>query len=319
MMDINAGIDTAPEAWKPPPPDAIRQGRFAISLSLAFGLMLLVGKAAAYWMTGSAAILSDVSESVIHLVAIAFAAFSIWLSTRPADHRFLYGYERVVFFSTGFEGAVIIVAAIYIIVAAIQKWLAGLRLERLGAATLIIAAIALVNAGLGWYLVKTGRRTGSLILEANGKHILADSWTSFGVVAGLVLVLVTGWLPFDPLVAIAVAVNILWTGGKLVWRSVGGLMDYSDPVTTAALRKQLDALTTELGLGYHNLRFRNTGYRLSIELHLLFPYDTPVGEAHRRATTLERRLTEILGVPASVVTHLEALEDHSRIHPEDSS
>ena len=296
---------------------ALADMRFAMRLSLAFGVLMLVGKVGAYILTGSAAILSDAAESVIHVVAVGFAAFSLRLSTRPADSRFLYGYERITFFSAGFEGAMIILAAIAIIAAAIQKWLAGLVLQNLGAGTLFVLAASVINAGLGWYLVRTGRRTHSLILEANGKHVLTDSWTSFGVVGGLALVLLTGWKPFDPLCAIAVALNILWSGGHLVWRSARGLLDYSDPATGRQLRERLDALCNELGLEYHGVRFRTTGYRLLVEVHLLFPYDCSVGEAHRRATLLEERLPQALEIPAEVITHLESLEDHGDVHREE--
>ena len=214
-----------------------RDQRFAMRLSLAFGVVMMVGKLAAYVLTGSAAIFSDAAESVIHVVAVSFAAFSLWLSSRPANHKFPYGYERITFFSAGFEGAMIVLAAIAIIYAAIHKWLAGLRLENLGMGTLFVLAAAVINAGLGWYLVRTGRRTHSLILEADGKHVLTDSWTSFGVVGGLCLVLLTGWKPFDPLCAIAVALNIVWSGGHLIWRSATGLLDYSDPEVGRKLRR----------------------------------------------------------------------------------
>ena len=297
-----------------PAPDAVRQTRRAMALSLAFGLLMLLTKTAAYLVTGSAAILSDASESIVHVIAVGFAAFSLRLSVRPADQRFHYGYERVSFFSAGFEGAMIILAGIYIIVVAARKWMAGLQLQNLGAGAILVAAAAVINAVLGWYLVRTGRRANSLILEANGKHILADSWTSFGVVGGLVLVLWTGWKPFDPLLAIAVALNILWSGGQLVARSVGGLMDYSDPATGDRLSEKLDAVCADLGVQYHAVRFRHTGHRLLVDLHLLFPFNTPLGEAHRVATAVEQRLPEALGVPAEVTTHLESLEDHSIIH-----
>jgi cation diffusion facilitator family transporter len=283
-------------------------------LSLIFGVVMLLGKTTAYWMTGSAAILSDAAESVIHVVAVGFAAFALWLSNRPANHTFHYGYERITFFSAGFEGAMIILAAVAIIYAAIEKWLRGLELTNLGSGTLLVLAASVINALLGWYLVHTGRKNHSLILEANGKHVLTDSWTSFGVVAGLCLVLITGWRPFDPLCAIAVALNILWSGGHLIWRSVRGLLDYSDPTVGRDLRERLDALGQELGVQYHGVRFRTTGYRLIIEMHLLFPADCPVGEAHRRATELEERLSAGLGTPAEVITHLEALEDHTAVH-----
>jgi cation diffusion facilitator family transporter len=294
--------------------DGLRQTRFAMRLSLIFGFVMLAGKGAAYFLTGSAAILSDAAESVIHVIAVAFAATALWLSTKPANQRFHYGYERITFFSAGFEGAMIILAAIWIIYAAIEKWLAGLELQNLGIGTIFVLAAAVINAALGWYLVRTGRRQQSLILEANGKHVLTDSWTSFGVVGGLGLVLLTGWKPFDPLCAILVALNILWSGGSLIWRSVQGLLDYADPEVARDLRQKLDTLCSELGLQYHGVRFRTTGQRVMVEMHLLFPRSCPVGEAHERATAMEERLTQMSEVPTEVITHLEAVEDHSEVH-----
>jgi len=294
----------------------LRDARFAMLLSLIFGVVMLAGKTTAYFMTHSAAIFSDAAESVIHVIAVAFAAFSLRLSARPASTQFLYGYERITFFSAGFEGAMIVVAAIAILYESIRRWIAGLQLEHLGAGVLLILTAGILNAGLGYYLLRTGRRTNSLILEANGKHVLTDSWTSFGVVAGLGLVLLTGWKPFDPLIAIAVAVNILWSGGHLVWRSAVGLLDYSDPETGRQIREKLDAICSELGIQYHGVRFRTTGYRQIIEVHLLFPRLTSVSEAHRLATILEERLPAELGMPAEVMTHLESVEDHADVHRE---
>jgi cation diffusion facilitator family transporter len=288
--------------------------RLAMRLSLAVGLLMLLGKTGAYWMTGSAAILSDAAESVIHVIAVAFAAFSLFLSTRPADSSFPYGYERIAFFSAGFEGAMIIVAAVWIIAAAVHKWLTGLVLDRIGLGTAIVAGAALLNGALGWYLIAVGRRTRSIILEANGKHVLTDSWTSFGVVGGLLLVLWTGWKPFDPIVAIAVALNILWSGGVLMRRSIAGLMDYSDPAVSRMIETRVEEIARDLGIGFHQLRFRHTGQRVLIEVHLLFRYGTPVGEAHGLATTVEERLAVSLPFEAEIVTHLEAVEDHEAIH-----
>ncbi len=294
--------------------EELRAARFAMRMSLAIGVFMLFGKAIAYYMTGSAAILSDFAESVVHVIAVGFAAFSLRLSIKPAAPTFLYGYERITFFSAGFEGAMIIVAAIWILVDAIDKWLAGLRLEHLGSGVLLVLAAALLNAWLGWYLLHVGKRSHSLILEANGKHVLTDSFTSFGVVAGLGLVMLTGWKPFDPLLAIAVAINILWSGGRLAWRSAVGLLDYSDPETGKQIREKLDAICDELGIHYHGVRYRTTGYRQIIEVHLLFPHAIAVGEAHRLATVLEERLPVELRKPAEVITHLESLEDHEDVH-----
>jgi cation diffusion facilitator family transporter len=292
----------------------MQAAQFAMRLSLIFGFAMLAGKTAAWFLTHSSAIFSDAAESVIHVIAVGFASFSLRLSARPASHHFLYGYERIAFFSAGFEGAMIVVAAIAILFESIREWMAGLQLERLGSGVALILMAGILNAGLGYYLIRTGRRTNSLILEANGKHVLTDSWTSFGVVAGLGLVMMTHWKPFDPLVAIVVAVNILWSGGRLVWRSAVGLLDYSDPETGRRIRERLDAICSELDVQYHGVRFRTTGYRQIIEVHLLFPRLTSVSDAHALATTIEERLPVELGMPAEIITHLEALEDHAQVH-----
>ena len=291
-----------------------RDARFAMRLSLIVGVLMLIGKVAAYWFTGSSAIFSDAAESVVHVVAVAFAVFSLWLSARPAVPHFHYGYERITFFSAGFEGAMIVLAAGSIIVSTTQRWRRGLTIDNLGSGVALILAAGVLNAFLGWYLLRMGSRNHSLILEADGKHVLTDSWTSFGVVAGLGLVMMTEWKPFDPLVAYAVAANILWQGGRLMWHSMKGLLDYSDPNIGHQIRNRLDVICDELGLQYHGVRFRTTGYRQIIEVHLLFPHTMAVGEAHRQATMLEERLMIDLEVPAEVTTHLESLEDHSEVH-----
>jgi cation diffusion facilitator family transporter len=293
-----------------------QDARFAMRLSLALGIVMLLGKLTAYFLTHSAAILSDAAESVVHVVAVAFAAFSLRLSAKPAAPEFLYGYERITFFSAGFEGAMIILAGIAILAAAVQKWIVGWQLENLGVGSLLVLAAGVLNAALGYYLLRVGRRARSLILEADGKHVLTDSWTSFGVVAGLGLVLVTRWKPFDPIVAIAVALNILWSGGHLVWDSAVGLLDYGDPAAGRKIREKLDAICDDLGISYHGVRFRTTGYRQIVEVHLLFSQFTLVGEAHGLATILEERLPQQLGIPAEVITHLESFEDHSDVHSE---
>ena len=291
-----------------------KQAHFAMRISLAFGVAMLFGKTAAYLMTHSVAIFSDAAESVIHVIAVGFASFSLRLSGRPASGHFLYGYERITFFSAGFEGALIVVAAIAILFESISAWIAGLQLQHLGSGVVLILIAGILNGGLGFYLIRTGRRTNSLILVADGKHVLTDSWTSFGVVIGLGLVLLTHWKPFDPIVAVAVAVNILWSGGRLVWQSAVGLLDYSDPEAGKKIREELDVICSDLNLQYHGVRFRTTGYRQIIEVHLLFPSETPVSEAHRLATALEERLPNALGMPAEVITHLESLEDHADVH-----
>ena len=294
---------------------ARHDNQFAMRLSLAVGVLMLAGKGSAYLLTGSAAILSDALESVIHVLAVGFAAFSLHLSAKPADRKFPYGYERIAFFSAGFEGALIVLAAVSIIWVAADKWMHGLEIERLGTGVLLVAAASVVNGALGWYLVRTGRRTGSIILEANGQHVLTDCWTSVGVVGGLCLVLITGWLPFDPILAIAVALNIIWSGAQLLYRSVGGLMDYADPARTNRVLAAIEPLQRDLGFTHHGLRVRHTGNRTLVEVHLLFPFAVTLGDAHRRATVLERHLAQDLDEEVEVVTHLESQEDHAAVHP----
>jgi cation diffusion facilitator family transporter len=292
----------------------VRDAYFAMRLSLAFGVLMLLGKTTAWFLTHSTAIFSDAAESVIHVIAVGFASFSLRLSLKPASGHFLYGYERISFFSAGFEGALIIVAAIAILVESIREWIYGLQLQHLSYGVAMILVAGILNGGLGYYLIRTGKRTNSLILEADGKHVLTDSLTSFGVVAGLGLVMLTHFKPFDPLIAIAVAVNILWSGGRLVWRSAIGLLDYSDPEAGKKIRAHLDTICANLNIQYHGVRFRTTGYRQIIEVHLLFPDLTSVSEAHALATLLEERLPAELGMPAEVITHLESLGDHEQVH-----
>jgi cation diffusion facilitator family transporter len=297
-------------------PASLEQSRLAMALSLAVGILMLLGKVGAWLYTGSAAISADAAESVIHVLAVGFATFSLQLSQRPASPRFLFGYERISFFSAGFEGALIVLAALSVIASAILQWIYGIELANLGAGTAVVVGAGIVNGFLGWYLIRTGKRTHSIILEANGHHVLTDCWTSFGVVAGLCLVLLTGWKPFDPIFAIAAAFNILWSGGRLVFRSIGGLLDYADPATGRRLRGHLDELCAELGVQYHGVRYWHTGHRLMVLVHLLFPADMALGEAHRIATAIEERLPRLLGQPAEVATHLESLEDHAHAHRE---
>lgn len=287
---------------------------FAIRLSLAVGVLMLIGKWYAYLLTGSAAILSDAAESVVHIVAVAFAAYSLWLSYQPADDTHPYGHDKVGFFSAGIEGGLIIIAALFIIYESVVKLIAGHRLENLDDGTWIIFGASVINLGLGGFLVWRGKRTRSLILVANGKHVLTDSWTSFGVVAGLLLTIWTGWLPFDPIVAMLVALNILWEGGKLVRQSVGGLMDEADPETERSLRTVLDAETAPRGLAYHELRCRNSGSTLWAEFHLLFPPKTMLDDAHRLSTEIEACVCAHFPQAVRLTVHLEPMESHDEVH-----
>ena len=287
---------------------------FAIRLSLIVGVVMLAGKWYAYAITDSAAILSDAAESVVHIMAVGFAAFSMWLVYQPPDESHPYGHDKVSFFSAGIEGGLIIVAAAFIIFESIKKLILGAAIENLDIGAYVVLSASLINLALGGYLVWQGKRSKSLILIANGKHVLTDSWTSFGVVAGLGLVLLTGWQLFDPIVAIGVAVNIVWSGGKLVRQAVGGLMDEADPNLQKSIRDILDAESVKRGLHYHELRYRETGHFIWVEYHVLFPEDARLNEAHEQATEIEIALSTSLRRPARIISHLEPMIGHDEIH-----
>lgn len=289
---------------------------FAIRLSFAFGILMLIIKWYAYHLTGSTAILSDAAESVIHVIGVGFAVFSLWYSFQPADEEHTYGHHKISYFSAGFEGGLIILAAIFIIYVSIKRLIFGIEISNLDKGTYFTFAASVINLILGLYLVWKGKKSNSIILIANGKHVLTDSWTSFGVVGGLLLTWLTGWLPFDPIVAVIAALNILWSGGKLVRQSVGGLMDEGDKNTADAIIKILNQETISKGLEYHQLRFRESGNIIWLEFHLLFPKGTLLEDAHITATELEITIKKNLNTQANITTHLEPIELHDAIHSE---
>ena len=288
---------------------------FAMNLSLGTGVLMLMMKVGAYLLTGSAAILSDAAESVVHIAAVGFASYSLRLSHKPADDSHLYGHAKIEFFSAGFEGAMIILAALYILYASIQKWIGGVQLEHLGWGTFLIAASAIINGALGGYLLWLGRKQKSLLLRANGTHVLTDCWTSVAVLVGLGLVYATGWLPFDPICGILMAGNILFSGIGLLKSSFVGLMDSADPAVQKKLVEILEAETKQYAASYHRLRHRPVGDAYWIEVHLLFPDGTLLREAHRNATAIEQAMERALDQRAYVTTHLESAADHRELHP----
>jgi len=283
--------------------------------SLLVALVMLVGKLTAWSITGSAAIFSDALESVIHLFATGFAGYSLWLSQQPADAGHPYGHGKVAYFSSGFEGALIAIAALSILYTAIVDLIAGPELQRLGVGLWITGGLAAVNLVLGGVLVRTGRKHRSVVLEANGHHVLTDVWTSVGVLVGLGLVMLTGWLWLDPVVAILVALNILWTALSLVRRSVHGLMEAADPEETERIRTLLDrAVEKEVVEGYHQLRHRRINHEVWIEYHLLFESGMSVMDAHDRSHRVEDALHKLFPGDSVVITaHLEPSE-HEEAH-----
>ncbi|MES2345697.1 MAG: cation diffusion facilitator family transporter [Chlamydiota bacterium] len=287
---------------------------FAMRISFGVGLFMLFIKTYAYYLTGSAAILSDASESVIHVFAVGFAAYSMWLSLKPADKNHLYGHEKVAFFSAGFEGAMIIGAACFIFYEAVHKMITGFEIENIDTGLEFIVVVVVINFLLGGYLIRKGKKHKSIVLEANGKHILTDCWTSFAVIAALVLVKWTDIALFDPCIAILAALNILWTGSKLIKRSVGGLMDRADKHLHKKISEVIEQETRSRDLEFHHLRHRQSGSKIFIEFHLLFPKDVSIVHAHELASEIESCLQMSLEEETDVFTHLEPKESHDQTH-----
>ncbi len=288
--------------------------RRASWLSFWMGVLMLAIKAGAWWLTRSSAILGDAAESVVHVAAVGFVVYSLRLSQKPPDESHPYGHAKISFFSAGFEGGMISIAGLFILWQAIRQWISGDVPVHLGDGVLLTTLALILNSSLGWYLVRIGKRDGSLILEANGHHVLTDVWTSIGVLVGLGLTWATDWVGFDPICAIFVSVNILWSGGALMWRSANGLMDRADPVVQRDLVARLDGAALRHGVTWHQMRHRHLGDGHWVDFHLVFDDDTSVREAHAVASEIEREIREALGASTIVTTHLEPAEDHERIH-----
>ena len=264
----------------------------AAYLSIIIGILMLLAKSGAYLITGSAAIFSDAAESVIHILATTMALYSIIISSKPADESHMYGHGNVEYFSAGIEGALIIMAAIVIIYHAVDDLLTGTVLKSLNIGVTVVAGAGVINLLLGFYLVKTGKKTDSLTLIADGKHVLTDSITSIGVLAGILIVMVTDITILDPLVAIAVALNILVTGYKLMRESVGGLMLETNPDTLNKISKILIAMKKDYWIDLHELRYWKSGDRLFIDFHLTLPYYFTIKQTHKEEQEITANLDE---------------------------
>ncbi len=286
----------------------------AMRISLGIGFLMLVLKVGAYVLTGSAAILGDAAESVVHVAAVMFASFSLGLLHKPADDDHPYGHSKIAFFSAGIEGGLIIVAAIFIIYESVRRLLLHLPPSNLDQGLALTALTIIINAALGTYLIRTGKRSGSIILESNGKHVLTDVWTSLGAIVGLGLVALTGWHSWDSICGLIMAANIIWTGYGLMRQSVGGLMDSADPKLNASLDAALRRETEKHGLKFHALRHRDAGEMHYVEVHLLFPDEIMLRDAHRTATEIEHAVQASVANPVLITTHLECLGDHDELH-----
>jgi cation diffusion facilitator family transporter len=288
-----------------------------MGLSLAVSFLMLLGKTGATVLTGSTAILSDAAESVVHLFATGFAAFSLWYAATPPDPDHPYGHGKISYFASAVEGTLILLAALVIGGMAVRDLVVGPELRRLDLGLYVLGGLTAVNFGLGKYLIHVGRRTNSLILVSNGQHVMTDMWTSLGVVVGVGLVWGTGIRWLDPVVGLLVAANILRTAARLLRRSIYGLMDEADSDATRAL---LDELTEAKADGtiaeYHQVRHRRSGDEVWIEYHLMFPGDMTIEEAHARSHEVEDRVDALFPDDTVHVTaHLEPRR-HEAAHPE---
>ena len=276
-----------------------------MNLSLAAAVVLLGAKVTAAAITGSSAIYSDAAESVVHLLAVGFAAWALRLAYKPADETHHFGHDKVAFLSAGFEGAMISAAALLIIYEAIRQFVFGVTISNLAFGFQVTAAAAAVNLVLGLALVRAGETSQSPLLRANGMHVLTDVWSSGAVLVALALIHWTDWLWWDPIAAMLAALNILRVGFKLIRESLGGLLDESDPKVEREICALLDREVAERGLSYHNLRHRHSGRTHWVEFHLVFDDALTVGQAHAAATHIEASVASLLHSAGRVISHLE--------------
>lgn len=277
-------------------------------LSILAGVFTIVLKTTAFWLTDSVSLLSDAAESVVNLTAAIIAFIAIRLSARPADQSHTYGHEKIEFFSSGFEGALILIAAISMGAIGIQRLFIPHELHTLDKGMLLSLAGTLINGVVAVILLQTGKKHNSIILEADGKHLLTDVWTTMGVLFGLFLVKVTGFYMLDALLAIAVALLILNTGAGLVWRSFKGLMDHALPEQELESIRAIIRANIQEKTQFHALRSRQAGGRKFIDFHLLLPGSMSLKEAH----TIMEKIEEDLRVnirDIEVQIHAEPLED----------
>lgn len=278
-------------------------------LSIAAALITIALKTGAYFMTNSVGLLSDALESLVNLAGAIMALVMLTIAARPPDDSHVYGHSKAEYFASITEGLLILGAAVGIISAALNRLLQPHELEQLGLGLGVSIAASIVNFIVGRILLREGRGRRSITLEADGNHLMTDVWTSAGVIVGVTIAGVTGWSVLDPLVAIVVALNIVWTGVRLVSRSVSGLMDAALPDTEQSLIQDVIEKYSEKGVSFHALRTRQAAARRFISVHMLVPGKWTVHDAHHVAEDFEADIREALGGVATVFTHIEPVED----------
>jgi cation diffusion facilitator family transporter len=277
-------------------------------LSIAAAVLTIGLKSTAWWITDSVGLLSDAMESVVNLVGGLMALAMLTVAERPADEDHPYGHGKAEYFSSGVEGTLILIAAVCIGVAAVERLISPKPLEEIGIGLAVSIVASLVNLGVALLLLRVGRTRNSITLEANARHLLTDVWTSVGVVAGVGLVALTDWERLDPIVAIIVAANIIWAGVGIVRQSIRGLMDAALPVEDRVAVEDVLKKHEQAGVKFHALWTRQAGARKFISLHVLVPGDWTVQRGHQLLERIENDIHHV--VPDSTIfTHLESLDD----------
>lgn len=277
-------------------------------LSIAAALATIVLKGWAWWITGSVGLLSDALESFVNLAGAMMALAMLTLAAKPADDNHAHGHGKAEYFSSAFEGFFILVAAVAISYTAIERLLNPQPIEAVGLALVISVVASIINLATSRTLMKVGKKYKSITLEADAHHLMTDVWTSVGVIAGVGLVWLTGWLWLDPVIALLVALNILWTGWQLLQRSAAGLMDVSIPEDEL---QAIDAILDNYrkhGLEFHALRTRQAGTRAFITVHVLVPGAWTIQHGHDWSERIEADIRQMV-THAHITTHLEPMED----------
>lgn len=283
------------------------QLRFPVILSIAAAIATIGLKFYAYWITSSVGLFSDAIESIVNLLASVTAFFCLWYAARPIDIDHTYGHEKIEYFSSGMEGMLILVAAGSIAWNAIDRLLHPQPLESLGIGLAVSIIAAAINLGVALVLLRAGRKHRSIVLEADGHHLMTDVWTSVGVVVALLLVKQTGWEWLDPIIALVVAGNVCWTAVGLVRRSFDGLMDHSLPLEEQQLVRTALERNIRPGMHFHAMRTRQAGARRFVDYHLLVPGTWSVAQAHEISDQIEDAVR--LALPAVEITvHIEPIE-----------
>ena len=285
-------------------------------LSIAAAIATIVLKGAAWKMTGSVGLLSDAIESFVNLAGAMMALWMLTLAALPADDDHAHGHGKAEYFSSAFEGFLILLAAASIAYTAIDRLLNPQPLEAVWIGLVVSVVASIINFATARVLMKAGRKHNSITLEADAHHLLTDVWTSVGVIAGVALVSLTGWLWLDPAIALLVAVNIVWTGYQLMSRSAAGLMDSSLPAEKLEKIESLLAGYREQGLDFHALRTRQAGGRAFMTLHVLVPGQWSVQQGHDWAERIEHDIHQALPF-THITTHVEPIEDPASMNDQE--